>query len=213
MNSYKIHKNLSHNDCFQAINSFKDIISNYVPSYSSVGDTRFFGFERFIDSSITRILFDLDSNFIYSHTKKKPVFQTLMMNHTYYHDTAKGSGEGWHRDSCLKKQFKTIFYLVPVSSSNGPFRVFINPRKLFNIIFKFKRRFSNEFVTFFSFLLRDESLFTSTSHGHGFSINTNLIHRGSKIISGERFAITVYSYLDEPDETIFKLSNTDLKPL
>ena len=210
---YKKHNNIDHQNCTKLIHKFDSLMLDYQANISSLGDDRIFGFERFIDSSITKILFDLDSNFIYSQTNKKPVFQTLMMNHTYYHNTAKGSGEGWHRDSCLKKQFKTIFYLVPVSTSNGPFRVFLNPYKIFNIIFKFKRRFSDEFVNFFSFFLRDVSVITSTSPGHGFSINTNLLHRGSKIVIGERYAITVYSYLDEPDETIFKLANTDLKSL
>ena len=210
---YKKHSQLSKENCVQLVNIFKDLTKYHQPSYSTIGDTRIFGFERFIPEDISNFIFKIDSDFIFDDAKIKPVYQTLMVNHTYYDINSKGSGEGWHRDSCLKKQYKTIFYLVPVSSSNGPFRVFINPHKTFNILFRFKRRFSDKFINFFSFLLRDVSVFTSTSHGHGFSINTNLIHRGSKIVCGERYAITVYSYLHHPDETIYKFANNDLKSL
>ena len=210
---YKKHQSIPIENCIQLVKIFKNLLKKHQPSRSTIGDTRIFGFERFISKDISNFIFKTDSDFIFDDVKIKPVYQTLMINHTYYDVNSKGSGEGWHRDSCLKMQFKTIFYLVPVSSSNGPFRVFINPHKIFNILFRYKRRFSDQFVKFFSFFLRDESVFMSSSYGHGFSINTNLIHRGSKIVSGERFAITVYSYLDEPDETIYKLANTDLKSL
>jgi hypothetical protein len=213
MNTYKIHNNLSLEECSYAINIFNGIISNYAPSYCSVGDTRIFGFERFIDTSLTDKILSLDARFIFNNENRKPIYQTLMFNHTYFDLNAKGSGEGWHRDSCLQKQYKTIFYLVPVTINNGPFRVFLKPNIFFNSLFKYKRRFSDRFVNLFYFFLGSVKVFTSSTAGLGFSINTNLLHRGTKIVSGERYAITVYSYLDHPDENIYKLASTDLSLL
>ena len=156
-------------------------------------------------------LFDLDSNYIFSSIDKRPKYQTLMFNHTYYDDFAKGSGEGWHRDSSFMKQFKTIFYLVSVDLNNGPFKCFINNNIIFDFIFKYKRRFSDDFIKNYKFLISDPKTFISDTPGCGFSINTNLVHRGSPVISCERYAITVYSYLTDPDAAIYKLSTADLK--
>ena len=67
MNTYKIHNNLSLEECSYAINIFNGIISNYAPSYCSVGDTRIFGFERFIDTSLTDKILSLDARFIFNN--------------------------------------------------------------------------------------------------------------------------------------------------
>jgi len=46
-----------------------------------------------------------------------------------YSSGNKGSGEGWHRDSCFR-QFKAIVYLRDVDEGNGPFQYIQNSEKL-----------------------------------------------------------------------------------
>lgn len=212
MKKFKIHSSLSNDQCDYLIGTFNDIKINEGLSVKNVGDSRVFGFERFINKDLSNLFFNLDSEFIYKSSNKKPIFQTLMMNHTTFDRKAKGSGEGWHRDSCIKMQFKTIFYLVPVNTKNGPFMVY-DKYNIFEILFKYKRRFSDNLICMFSSILPEPTVFTSENRGFGFSINTNLLHRGAKILEGERYAITVYSYLDHPPEQVYNLSKSTLTSL
>lgn len=212
MKKFKIHSSLSNHQCDYLIDTFKDTKTNEGLSVKTIGDSRIFGFERFINKDLSNLIFNLDSEFIHKSCNIKPVFQTLMMNHTAFDKKAKGSGEGWHRDSCIKKQFKTIFYLVAVNSKNGPFMVY-DKFNILNFLFKYKRRFSDSFIRMFSPILPEPTVFTSENRGFGFSINTNLLHRGAKIFEGERYAITVYSYLDHPSDHVYNLSKSTLTSL
>ena len=213
MNQYKLHNPLSSNVCELLIKNYSKLMLEYKPSMSTLGDNRVFGYERFIDDEVTSMLFKLDSDFIYSSCQHKPVYQTLMFNNTFYNRDAKGSGEGWHRDSCLKKQFKTIFYLVPVSFNNGPFQCFVEKSLIFDFILRYKRRFSNKVISLVKLFVSPYKTFTSDVCGCGFSINTNLVHRGCPIVDGERYAITVYSYFEEPSAHIFNQATKPLSPL
>lgn len=206
----KIHQHLDEDICHLLIQRFNKVRDASGVSKRQVGDHRIFGFERFIPNHITETLFALDAQYIKDSCGRNVRYQTLMANHTFMEDGALGSGEGWHRDSVMSRQFKTIFYLVPVNEDNGPFRIFTNKSLIMDYGFRMKRRLSDFSVRCAELLGAKKEILLSDKAGFGFSSNTNKVHRGSKILKGERYAITVYSYLDSPDENVFKLANSDL---
>ena len=105
-----------------------------------------------------------------------------------------GSGEGWHRDSYLRKQMKTIYYLTKVNIENGPF-TYLEPKlKIFSRFYPMKTRLSENADNKLNFCSNKISI-TSEKPGLGFSIITNYIHRGIPITKSVRYAIQVYSSL------------------
>ena len=103
-----------------------------------------------------------------------------------------GSGSGWHRDSYIKRQMKTIYYLTKVNIENGPF-TYLEPKlKIFNRFYPMKTRLSENADNRLNFCSNKISI-TSEKPGLGFSIITNYIHRGIPITKSVRYAIQVYS--------------------
>jgi len=207
----KHHPFIDHATCSSLIAKFVETRASHGVSVRNPGDHRIFGFERFISKDITQEMFDLDADYIRESCGLDVKYQTLMVNHTFMEPGALGSGEGWHRDSVRSKQFKTIFYLVPVNLDNGPFRIFLNKSFILDFVFWFKRRLSDDIVNFAGRFGIKPKIITSDTAGFGFSANTNQIHRGSTITNGERYAVTVYSYLKEPDKGIYELATGELK--
>ena len=103
-----------------------------------------------------------------------------------------GSGAGWHRDSYLEKQLKTIFYLTKVNIENGPFTYLKPKSKIFCRLYPIKRRQNVNAHKKLNFCSNQVSI-TSEKPGLGFSIITNYIHRGMPITKSVRYALTVYS--------------------
>lgn len=48
-------------------------------------------------------------------------------------DNNLGSGEGWHRDSVYRIQYKSIVYLTDVNENNGPFEYILGSHKISTI--------------------------------------------------------------------------------
>lgn len=107
-----------------------------------------------------------------------------------------GSGQGWHRDSCIEHQFKAILYLSDVNEESGPFQYYVksgNPRE----IAEFEERSGISFET--SRLSEAEEHFEATKidelcakEGTLIIANTRGIHRGKPIQKGIRYALTNY---------------------
>ena len=107
-----------------------------------------------------------------------------------------GSGSGWHRDSYIKRQMKTIYYLTKVNIENGPF-TYLEPKlKIFSRFYPMKRRLSENADNRLNFCSNKISI-TSEKPGLGFSIISNYIHRGIPPINGVRYAVTVYSFFEK----------------
>jgi len=192
------HDNIKSELCELIINKFDELNEKKIISQSFNDDIRIFGFEKVLDKNIANLFFEIDNKSSMKFFKKKPVYQTLMVNKAFAptEKLALGSGGGWHRDSYLKKQMKTIYYLTKVNIENGPF-TYLEPKlNIFSRYYPMKTRFSENIDKKLNFCSNKISI-TSKKPGLGFSIISNYIHRGIPLKNGVRYAITVYSLLNK----------------
>lgn len=201
---YKVQDKLAKSDCEAIIAEFEKLKNDTSISVSKKGDTRIFGFERFISSAISEHLFQADKGFLKQNGQPDPSWQTLMVNKTSFDVTGNGSGDGWHRDSLLSYQQKTIFYLVPVSQDSGPFTLIVPVNPVVERYFPCKTRIDNDHNYVQN--LGKQKMFTCDNEGFGFSAVTNYVHRGMPLVSGTRYAATVYSYTKKPPQHIVDLA-------
>ena len=126
------HDNLKSDICNEIIYKFDELNQKQIFSTKKKDDIRIFGFEKVLDKDVANLFFDIDNKASLTFFKKRPVYQTLMVNKTFVPSDklGSGSGDGWHRDSYLKKQLKTIFYLTKVNIENGPF-TYLEPKLKF----------------------------------------------------------------------------------
>jgi len=194
------HDNLKYDVCELIINKFDELNNKQIFSKKTNDDIRIFGFEKVLEKKITNLLFDIDTKSSIKFFKRKPLSQLLMVNKTFVPSDklSLGSGAGWHRDSYIKKQLKTIFYLTKVNIENGPF-TYLEPKlKIFSRFYPMKTRLSADADKKLNFCSNKISI-TSKQPGLGFSIISNYIHKGLPIISGVRYAVTVYSLFEKND--------------
>ena len=136
------HDNIKYDTCKLIIDKFDELSEKKIVSQIKKDDIRIFGFEKVLDKDITNLFFDIDNKASIKFFKKKPVYQTLMVNKIFepFDKLSTGSGDGWHRDSYLKKQLKTIFYLTKVNIENGPF-TYLEPKlKIFSRLYPMQTR-------------------------------------------------------------------------
>ena len=139
------HDNIKSELCEIIINKFDELNEKKIISQSSDDDIRIFGFEKVLDENIANLFFDIDNKSSIKFFKKKPVYQSLMVNKTFVPSKkiGEGSGSGWHRDSYLKNQMKTIYYLTKVNIENGPF-TYLEPKlNIFSRFYPMKTRFND----------------------------------------------------------------------
>lgn len=107
-----------------------------------------------------------------------------------------GSGQGWHRDSCVEHQYKAILYLSDVTTELGPFQ-YLRGSGNADAIVQFgestgidleENRLDN-YECFF-----DEQDIDDICGLQGTLViaNTRGIHRGKPLMSGSRYALTNY---------------------
>lgn len=196
------HDNLKSDICKDIIGKFDELNQKQIFSTKKEDDIRIFGFEKVLDKNITNLFFNIDTDSSIKFFKKEPLYQTLMVNKTFTpseNKLALGSGGGWHRDSYLKKQHKTIFYLTKVNIENGPF-TYLEPKiKIFSRFYPMKTRLSSNADKKLNYCTNKISII-SEKPGLGFSIISNYIHRGIPLISGVRYALTVYSSFEKKNE-------------
>jgi len=200
------HDNLKYDVCKLIINKFDELNNKQIFSTKKNDDIRMFGFEKVLDKNITSLFFDIDSKASIKFFKKTPLYQTLMVNKIFVPSDklSSGSGGGWHRDSYLKRQLKTIFYLTKVNTENGPF-TYLEPKlKIFSRFYPMKTRLSANADKKLNFCSNKISI-TSEKPGLGFSIISNYIHRGIPLINGERYAVTVYSVFEKKNKVLDSL--------
>ena len=188
------HDNIKYDTCKLIIDKFDELNEKKIVSETKKDDIRIFGFEKVLDKDIINLFFDIDNKASIKFFKKKPVYQTLMVNKTFvpFDKLGSGSGDGWHRDSYIKRQMKTIYYLTKVNIENGPF-TYLEPKlKIFSRFYPMKRRLSENADNRLNFCSNKISI-TSEKPGLGFSIITNYIHRGIPITKNVRYAIQVYA--------------------
>jgi len=116
-----------------------------------------------------------------------------------------GSGQGWHRDSVNKRQFKVILYLTDVSDKNGPFQYLKgtqNKKSVLEGILNYDleynhNRLKEEDVQQYLDTGKYELSTLTGKAGTLIVVDTSGIHRGMPIEEGERYALTNYYFLSE----------------
>jgi hypothetical protein len=117
-----------------------------------------------------------------------------------------GSGQGWHRDSCVEHQFKAILYLSHVTKTSGPFQYFRysgNPQQL--VAFSSENRIDfdeNRLDQYESAFNHSEIDEICGAEGTLIIANTRGIHRGKPIEKGTRYSLTNYYWRNEIPEHI-----------
>lgn len=113
----------------------------------------------------------------------------------------KGSGGGWHRDTNMIHQFKSIVYLTDVTQETGPFEYLEGTQRkstLFEVgkygVKLDQNRLSDKEV---EAIINDGKYpkiqFTAKA-GTCLLVDTSGIHRGRPLNGGERYALTNYFY-------------------
>jgi len=115
----------------------------------------------------------------------------------------KGSGGGWHRDTNMIHQFKSIVYLTDVTEETGPFEYLEGTQKkstLFELnkygIKLNQNRLSEEEIALISEDRKYPKVQFTAKAGTCLLVDTSGIHRGRPLKSGERYALTNYFYQD-----------------
>ena len=104
-----------------------------------------------------------------------------------------GSGGGWHRDSLNRRQLKLMIYLSDVDESNGAFE-YIESSHTLSHKFKFNGLKSKVRFTESSEAVNCDSVIFSARKGTGIIFDSSGLHRGRPCLSGERIALTYYTY-------------------
>jgi len=116
-----------------------------------------------------------------------------------YKDGNEGSGGGWHMDSPFALQFKAFLFLTNVSNENGPLEVMTQTKdNLLRMKLEFRGiknlgqyRFTNNEAEKIQSLTGKPIAFTVPA-GTLILANVSSLHRGRPILSGTRYALTLY---------------------
>ncbi len=151
--------------------------------------------EKFLSLNIKEFTQNIGSTFL----QQKLKLLMIMANKVSFKSNNKGSGGGWHKDSNAE-QFKSLLYLSTVGKDNGPFQIvknsnndYINFKIFANLKKKFPAyRFTNEEI---NRIVKKKDIIDFTGDaGTLILFNTSMLHRGSPIKSGIRYAMTNYFY-------------------
>lgn len=111
-----------------------------------------------------------------------------------------GSGGGWHRDSVIFNEFKSILYLSDVEKFNGPFTYMLGSHMQNELIHTIRKgnaqydqyRFTDEQVYSIGLESGQKSKQFTAKKGSLILVDTRGLHIGAPIQSGSRYALTNY---------------------
>ena len=167
----------------------------------SAADFRYFGAEN-ISKDFLSFLTDPDLARIHKcYLSRKVAESFTMANRTVASDGNTGSGGGWHRDSPFSHQFKAILYLNDVSEDNGPFEYILGTHKFTSVVRAAKLAKKSLSKTRYT----EEEIERLIQAGYKKKqvlgkrgtlvlVDTKVLHRGSPLKLGERFAATNYYF-------------------
>ena len=163
-------------------------------------DFRIFGIEK-ISKNFEKLInkkvnYYIKKNFNYSFNNC-----FLMANKLSYKPNNLGSGQGWHRDSEPKDQFKFMIYLDDVSFENGPFQYIRNTHSPLSFLkFFYQKKIKLHHYRFnqqeINNIIDSEHVCKTFDCKKGTAIffNSRGIHRGQPISKGFRYACTSYFF-------------------
>tara|TARA_R110000824_G_scaffold5923_7_gene27113 strand:- start:3918 stop:4544 length:627 start_codon:yes stop_codon:yes gene_type:complete len=103
------------------------------------------------------------------------------------------SGGGWHVDSAVSHQFKSMLYLTDVSSKNGPFLFIPKSKHIIDNIPKYDNMRIDE-NTIKEYFSEDDIEEIVGQAGTCILVDTTYTHRGKQIEEGKRISLTTYFY-------------------
>lgn len=203
---YTLEGFLSAEDCAELRNRTDMFIENNqdkVSLESNGSDKRVYGVNKH------------DNSFVIDKIEKlsDEIFGTFsfIINKDYFYllgkivasDENLGSGSGWHRDSPISNQFKTILYLSDVNKNNGPFQ-YIRASHTKKAILKANgflqkplnsSRFDdNEINSLVENQIVEEPTTFEAPQGTLVFVNTRGLHRGAPLKDDCRYALTRYHF-------------------
>lgn len=193
--------------------AFMEEHTDKVKLESNGSDMRVYGVDRF-SSAFTLAKLKVLSDEIFeqfSWARNRQHF--MLLGKIIGSDTNLGSGGGWHRDSPLRHQFKTILYLSDVTTDNGPFQYIEESHKhqMTKTVASYlnrgldERRFKDEEI---ASIVEDQITLQPTTFvaqaGTVIIVDTRGLHRGKPLNHGERYALTNYHFENGVNEAFFK---------
>lgn len=186
---------------------------NKVKIESNGCDIRVYGVDRYSNDFNIEKLFKFSYHLFskFSWTKKPGHF--LLLGKIISNEMNLGSGGGWHRDSPIKHQFKTLLYLSDVSLRNGPFQ-YIKGSHHYKSIKRLSKhlkidiresRFQNEEIEFAvqDGVISEPISFTGNA-GTLLIVDTRGLHRGMPLVADDRYALTNYHFENGVNKKFFQ---------
>lgn len=189
--------------CNQCINDLEKMLVDHSEYVQKKSDLRIFGAEELSKNikeySSNKFLFDLMNHY----NKEKTYNAFCLANKIEFSDMSSklGSGGGWHKDS-IQRTFKSILYLNDVDENNGVYQLIEKSHKLAYLLkdmkianMKFKEtRFTDKQIE--KILEREPSRLKTLTGKAGTLIvkDCSVIHRGSPLKMGKRYALTNYCF-------------------
>jgi len=186
------HGNLSPDSCKSLIDRIDTELqvaaSKVVWRDECQSDHRILSFENLVPEIIHELKIPEKIKAVNKYTGRRTKSWYLMANKIEPKPGNKGSGGGWHRDSAFSHQVKFIWYLNDVDEKNGPFQFIpgTNDVSFFeNSKCLSQTRFSE---------VRSIPQSVEGSSGTLLVCDTKCIHRGKPVLSGVRYALTLYTF-------------------
>ena len=192
----------------QKCDEIKDLIDNFINNRPDLiwtdkdkSDFRINGAENISDAIASLELNNFTRMIGSKYLSQDLILFMIMANKTIFKANNEGSGGGWHKDSNAD-QFKSILYLNDVGESNGPFELLEKSNTdllSLQMFIKLKKRFSNtrfssNEIGQISNEQKKDIIKIKADAGTLIMVNTSMIHRGSPLKKGVRYAITNYFY-------------------
>jgi hypothetical protein len=150
-------------------------------------DKRIFEFEIGNEEVIAELKIKKRIQDIQKYSGKRVAAWLLMANKISETENNRGSGGGWHKDSAFSHQVKYIWYLSKVKENSGPFQYVKGTNRV-------EKYLGNE-LSATRFEKVEGNIETVTGdEGDLLICDTLCIHRGKPVESGDRYAITLYTF-------------------
>lgn len=217
---YVIENYISEELCDKIKNDIDKIIAdnkNKLVFDSNSNEVRIHGAEKYSELinqyNQDQFINDIGENFLNLNTK---AFFTLANIVTANKKSIHGSGGGWHRDSTMENQFKSMLYVNNVNKENGAFQYISGTNKkisIFKSILKNNIKSNQNRISQKSLediLLINPQYKLNTLEGKKGTLilfNSFGIHRGSRLNQSSRYALTNYYFTKiqiEKDREIFE---------
>ena len=192
----------------EALEEFKD----NVKAESEGSDLRIYGVDRLTDRftvpEVQRVSDYMFKQFSFSSEINK----FLLLGKITADPRNLGSGSGWHRDSPIRHQFKTLLFLSDVTEESGPFEYIVGSHRYGSVLRCAK--FLDKSVSTMRFTPEEMDRLVEAGvepkptrypapKGTLAFVDTRGLHRGAPLVSGSRYALTNYYFSGKVSDHFF----------